>query len=453
MKKILLLMLSLIVSVGVSAETKSLNWSSEGSWSSWDPELKEGVKQEAYAKCDNGTLTFKGQWKTIQYWMQGLADGYGRLTVTLTDNAPYDLYVEAAYSEGNSNGTIAAGQKSVSIDLIAGKTIDKILFKGGSNWPTDQEASVTISTIDFSKPDFSNISIISITMENAGDKIFKILGSAFGGLDGNSNVNLSVNNSNSETKWFGGKICDTQDSWKSLVDLSQNIPTGNSKITFKVSDFTSNEMPDGYVYIQYWGENMTLAENIEVEQNKITIPLTAACIGSMILPFEAAIPQGMKVYAIDSYDNNGVLKMKSVEAIEANTPYIIKGVAKDYEFVGVADAENFQYTVGNLCGTYENIKAPVGSYVLQNGTSGAGFYPVEIGQQPTVKAHRAYLADLPIQSGAKLSLVFDNDDPTAVGVIKADCNAKDKLYNIMGQSVNNGFCGIIIKNGKKYFVK
>lgn len=236
MKKILLLMLSLIVSVGVSAETKSLNWSSEGSWSSWDPEFKEGVKQEAYAKCDNGTLTFKGQWKTIQYWMQGLADGYGRLTVTLTDNAPYDLYVEAAYSEGNSNGTIAAGQKSVSIDLIAGKTIDKILFKGGSNWPTDQEASVTISTIDFSKPDFSNI---SITMENAGDKIFKILGSAFGGLDGNSNVNLSVNNSNSETKWFGGKICDTQDSWKSLVDLSQNIPTGNSKITFKVSDFTS----------------------------------------------------------------------------------------------------------------------------------------------------------------------------------------------------------------------
>lgn len=451
MKKILLLMLSLIVSVGVSAETKSLNWSSEGSWSSWDPEFKEGVKQEAYAKCDNGTLTFKGQWKTIQYWMQGLADGYGRLTVTLTDNAPYDLYVEAAYSEGNSNGTIAAGQKSVSIDLIAGKTIDKILFKGGSNWPTDQEASVTISTIDFSKPDFSNI---SITMENAGDKIFKILGSAFGGLDGNSNVNLSVNNSNSETKWFGGKICDTQDSWKSLVDLSQNIPTGNSKITFKVSDFTSNEMPDGYVYIQYWGENMTLAENIEVEQNKITIPLTAAGIGSMILPFAAAIPQGMKVYAFDSYDNNGVLKMKSVEAIAANTPYIIKGEAKDYEFVGVAEADNFQYTVENLTGTYEDIKAPVGTFVLvKKGENEAGFYRVAEGEQPTVKAHRAYLS-LPQTNNAKqIRLQFD-DETTGIECMNAIKSVgATQAYNLAGQRVSADAKGIVIMNGKKFLVK
>ena len=426
MQKLLLLMLSLIVSVGVSAETTSV-WSGSFEFAA-DGNSWHEVAAEKFADMKLGDkivvtvseITNTDGWAQINLagkdpWMTVPGTNWGDVKVGENTYEIADADVLASIKTG---GLGIQGKYFILSDIcISTLPTNNCVWEGNYSFP-EEGGWQSVSSEKFGSLELGDYIIARV--------------SGITNPDGWAQINMAGT-----------------DPWTTVLGTNwSDAKVGDNAYVINDADVLAS-IKKGGLGIQ--GKYYTLT-NVYIAK-PITITLTSAGIGSMILPFKAAIPQGMKVYAIDSYDNNGVLKMKSVEAIEANTPYIIKGVAKDYEFVGVADAENFQYTVGNLCGTYENIKAPVGSYVLQNGTSGAGFYPVEIGQQPTVKAHRAYLADLPIQSGAKLSLVFDNDDPTAVGVIKADCNAKDKLYNIMGQSVNNGFCGIIIKNGKKYFVK
>lgn len=426
MQKFLLLMLSLIVSVGVSAETTSV-WSGSYEFAA-DGSGWQEVAAEKFADMKLGDK--------IVVTVSEITNTDGWAQINLAGKDPWTTV------SGTNWGDIKVGENRYTInnaDVLASIKAGGLGIQGKHFILSD----ISISTLP------TNNCVWEGNYSFPEDKGWQSVSSEkFGSLELGDYIIARVSGITNPDGWAQINMAGN-DPWTTVPGTNwSDAKVGDNAYVINDADVLAS-IKKGGLGIQ--GKFYTLT-NVYIAK-PITITLTSAGIGSMILPFEAAIPQGMKVYAIDSYDNYGVLKMKSVEAIEANTPYIIKGVAKDYEFVGVADAENFQYTVGNLCGTYENIKAPVGSYVLQNGTSGAGFYPVEIGQQPTVKAHRAYLADLPIQSGAKLNLVFDNDDPTAAGVIKADCNAKDKLYNIMGQSVNNGFCGIIIKNGKKYFVK
>lgn len=236
--------------------------------------------------------------------------------------------------------------------------------------------------------------------------------------------------------------------WKEIPGANWDyIQVGDNAYVINDADLLSSIKTGG---LGFQGKYYTLT-NVYIAK-PVTITLTSAGIGSMILPFAAEVPEGMTVYEVGSYEGS-TLHLNSVNAIAANTPYIIKGTAKNYEFIGVAEAENFQYTVGNLCGTYEDIKAPVGSYVLQNGNSGAGFYRVVEGKQPTVNAHRAYLTDLPTTSSAKLNLVFDDETDGIRNVNESANSAADVIYNIAGQRVTNACTGIVIKNGKKYFVK
>lgn len=247
-------------------------------------------------------------------------------------------------------------------------------------------------------------------------------------------------------------------SWDSNVqdiDISANSNETSSTFVYNLSELIAFAgESDGFEFSFWEKKDVTpTIASITLSLNKITIPITDAGIGSMILPFDADVPEGMTVYEVDSYEE-GTLRLKSVESIVANTPYIIKGKAKDYPFVGVAEAENFQYNdnAGNLRGTYEDITAPQDSYVLQKHEGeDAGFYRVNE-TQPTVRAYRAYLTGLPVGGSSCLRLVFD-DETTDVLSVSAATPATYASYNLAGQRAHKGQKGIVIANGKKYIAK
>lgn len=178
----------------------------------------------------------------------------------------------------------------------------------------------------------------------------------------------------------------------------------------------------------------------------VDIPVTDAGWATMILPFAAAVPEGMTVYSCDGVDENNILTLNQVDAIEANVPYIVASEPKDYTFEGINIAKENSYTSGLLTGVYAETPAPVGSYVLQNQSAGVAFYKVA-DVQPTVKANRAYL--MPDAAGVNVRAVyFPNGDADGVESVDAADVVVD-VYTMSGIRVRSNVKKSEALNGLK----
>lgn len=443
MKKILLFMLSLIVSVGVSAETTSV-WSGNytfpenNGWQSVDAskftDLKLGdklvVTVSAVTEGQTAQINLAGN--EGNNWQQVTGTGWSEITV---------------------------GQHSYIIDKDA---VLKSIKAGGLAIQGKYYTLTDISIEPCQKPYFELNHESTLTMsETNNENVYSINGDIFKKLDDNAKITFTVTRTSevpSDKDWLWSKTIDfPNNNWDQIANTGgTHVSEETNTFTTTASEFERSIVNDGNIYLNFGCDEtyksvISLSRNIKIEDNQITITITAAGIGSMILPFDAEVPEGMTVYKVGTYENN-VLHLNSVNAIAANTPYIIKGTAKGYEFVGVAEAEYFQYTVAKLCGTYESILAPANSYVLQNGNEGAGFYPVVEGNEPTVTPYHAYLTSLPTaEKGAKLILDFDGE---VTGIKTIDSKAADsRIYNLSGQLVNKAQKGIVVMNGKKYLIK
>ena len=190
-----------------------------------------------------------------------------------------------------------------------------------------------------------------------------------------------------------------------------------------------------------------------------------------MLPFDADLPDGLNAYTCESTEageEEGVanLVLTSATSLEANTPYIIQGTADMYEFKGVSTATQNQYTNGLLTGTYVQMPAVEGSYVLQNpAATGIGFYKVaEV--IPTVGAYRAYMnAETTDAAGINVSrLILGGDDVTGIeSALAGDGDARVDVYSLSGILVRKGVAkgealnglqkGIYVVDGVKVAVK
>ena len=94
-------------------------------------------------------------------------------------------------------------------------------------------------------------------------------------------------------------------------------------------------------------------------------------------------------------------------------------------------------------------------FAKNNNGSDIGFY--HLGGTYKLAAHRAYLCtdtDVTPTAGARVSLLFSDDETTAVQTIEAiERPQSDKIYNISGQQVVKPTRGFYIINGKKVIIK
>lgn len=198
-----------------------------------------------------------------------------------------------------------------------------------------------------------------------------------------------------------------------------------------------------------WMTNVSL---VKAAAEDVDIVVTDAEWGTMIIPFNAAVPQGLTVYSADAVDSENNIQMTEQDEIVANTPYIVKGKGT-YNFNGVSTNNETSYKVGLLTGVYAETDAPVGSYVLQNLTEkdGVAFYVVEDGAQPKVKANRAYLT-VPAAGGDVKAFLL-GEGTNAIETVNAKTAQNGAIYNIAGQRVEKAVKGLYIMNGKKVLVK
>ena len=185
--------------------------------------------------------------------------------------------------------------------------------------------------------------------------------------------------------------------------------------------------------------------------------------GTFVAPFDVDIPAGVTVYTIDEVNPKGdgstLLATELTATIPANTPVLLKAENgyEDRTVYGKAVAAE-ELTEGLLTGTYEEISAPADSYVLQYLDNKAGFYQVEFGKQPKVKANRAYL-NAPANAANVRGFFFSADgEATAIAGIEALTSGNyDAIYTASGvkvESLQKGL-NVVVKDGKshKIYVK
>lgn len=177
---------------------------------------------------------------------------------------------------------------------------------------------------------------------------------------------------------------------------------------------------------------------------------SAAKYGTFCAPFDVTIPEGVTAYTIGGIAENGKLTLEQQNTISAHTPVIVYSEsASDINAVqfGVATAGN--PTSNYLTGVYTDTEAPVGSYVLQNQSGRVGFYQVQEGTQPMVRANRAYLT-VPASANVK---AFYMDDATAIQTVEELLSGKAEIYDLAGRRQQKLQKGINIVGGKKVLVK
>lgn len=223
------------------------------------------------------------------------------------------------------------------------------------------------------------------------------------------------------------------------VEEAYNKETGVLTITVKGNDYDADITSVTKYTIQFYNASATLAVN------------SAAQYGTFCAPFDVTIPAGVTAYTISSIAENGKLTLDEQQnTIPAHTPVIVYSEStSDINAVQFGVATTGNHTSDYLTGVYTDTKAPVGSYVLQNQGGRVGFYQVQEGIQPMVRANRAYLT-VPASANVK---AFYMDDATAIQTVEELLSGKAEIYDLAGRRQQKLQKGINIVGGKKVLVK
>ena len=251
---------------------------------------------------------------------------------------------------------------------------------------------------------------------------------------------------------------DTEGIWHlNNTEHGQNVGANNSN---DAGVFTSNNSC-----------NLTL---VKAEEAEVNLTVTDAGWATLILPFNAEVPDGLTAYTCSeaeetTTEGEATLVLEEAATLAANTPYIIQGAADDtYDFSGYGLATQDTYGNSFMTGTLvEKAAADQGTYVLQNQDGKVGFYLVG-DAQPKVGAYRAYLNAEAAPAGSNVQafiLKGIDGDGTTTGIdgTMAEADATVNVYNLngilvrqnvkMSEALDGLQKGIYIVNGTKKAVK
>lgn len=187
---------------------------------------------------------------------------------------------------------------------------------------------------------------------------------------------------------------------------------------------------------------------------KFVKTVSAAQYATMVIPFDASIPEGVQAFNLKSIDNETIGKSDPLASITANSPVMIKNEGTfDFTASNVAIAATDEGELDNyfLHGGYStmNVAADDGNYVLQNNDNGVNFYLVT-GTPASLKPFRAYLK---APSSARV-LYIGLDDTTGLNNVKGKMeDLNGEVYNLQGQRFSQPTKGLYIVNGKKVIIK
>ena len=169
----------------------------------------------------------------------------------------------------------------------------------------------------------------------------------------------------------------------------------------------------------------------------------------LVLPFEAAIPDGLKAYAVQPSASDVTCTLISDNKIPANTPVLING-SGTFTFTGSGEVSMPETTQDNgFHSVYIAQEAPVNSYILHTEDNISSFNKITTSiNNPTVMPFKAYLVDA---SASALQLPLKLVEVTSIPWVVVEKEKDNILYDIMGNRVYHPQKNIvyIYKDGRK----
>lgn len=381
------------------------------------------------------------------------AVGNGGVYVTGSSNTN----TTAANTSSNYKQTVQLEQESKSSDDEVSHSYGKLalanagyVFDGWYDESTDELVDNNNST--------SKFTVTTTSTDNTAPKVVTYYAKFVSVED---YVKNKINKENYSEE-LAGAIWDILKGSDAVTEAQKALPTNwRGQLTNPWTN--QNSRKSGLDALTFVGLNETAKNNSNVNKKKydavaVKRTLLSGRWNTFCVPFEmpkSELGAGAKVKFLESVKLEGTkytLKFVDEEGdnIHANKPYIVQ-VPNDKGIVGVAGATivdgtpvtTADYGV-SFVGTYDHIdKVPQGNYIISNNM----FYLVN--SEVYLDGFRGYFI---IPGAEALSSTFDDEDVTGISFVNDD-NNDDNYYNVAGQRVKANAKGIIIKNGKKYFVK
>ena len=189
---------------------------------------------------------------------------------------------------------------------------------------------------------------------------------------------------------------------------------------------------------------------------KQTVTVSAAGFSTTVVPFNAAVPSGLKAYNVEAINADNTIAVEEVTSVVAGKPVLLEGEGTfTFEASGASVAASAgALSNGILTASYAGLDVTGGGYVLQNQEEGVAFYKFEGAR--SMKPFRAYIPATGA-SGAKTLNIGIGESTGIMALNHADATTVVR-YNAAGQKLNGMQKGLnIVKmsNGevKKVFVK
>lgn len=220
---------------------------------------------------------------------------------------------------------------------------------------------------------------------------------------------------------------------------------GNYVISIEGCKFV---LPDATASVP--GEPIEASMTIVGGKDHITIDylMTDAGVGTLILPFDAEIPDGLRAFKCTEIVGESVMLVEQ-SRIAANEPLLMAGEMGNYSFKGVPKNNADVYSDGLLTGVYVPMSITEG-YMLQSQEGKVGFYKVNPDNPTTVPAYSCFLnANRDIEFFA-LSIY----GTTGLEELPKNSSANVSVFDMQGRKINKvRDRGVYIIDGKKQVVK
>ena len=250
---------------------------------------------------------------------------------------------------------------------------------------------------------------------------------------------------------------DLTDYANSLGDTQLNLMLGKNTDEDLSTKFFTKEQGDLTVKLSDGTTTTWAAADLQPQLTLVytlashTLKVTEAGAATLVLPYEATIPEGVKAYTLTYNGGDAATATELSGTIPANTPVLINAKAGDYTF----NATETQTTKaaspanGALTGVWTETTVPEGSYVLQNQKGTVAFYKVS-SSDIKCPANSAYLTASASAKALSISYGGSTTGISNVAVNKAD----GEVYNLQGVRMKGSLKkGLYIQNGKKFVVK
>lgn len=178
---------------------------------------------------------------------------------------------------------------------------------------------------------------------------------------------------------------------------------------------------------------------------------------TLVLPFDAPLPEGYKAYGATE-KRGGSIVLTEDAGIIADQPAIVSGqggelkiTSSDVEITTTTSPETQRAL---LHGTYTRTTAPAGSYVLQNQGSGAQYFLVAEGKEPGVPPFRTYLSTEGGSEAKSLSIIIEDSVTGIMDIISGNdiVIGSKAIHDLQGRRVVNPTRGVYVVNGRKMVI-